>query len=92
MLIGESPPLPQHNVNRACPAVPRLRGPHRCDLSRMRAMRQPVEEFGADGAAAVGAVVVGVVGAGFAGDEEHDAGAHGEGLRQAGVEAGVGGV
>lgn len=55
-------------------------------------MRQPVEQFGADGAAAVAALVLFVVGAGFAGDEEHDAGAHGEGLGDAGGEAGVGGV
>jgi hypothetical protein len=55
-------------------------------------MGQPVEEFGADYASAVAALVLFVVGAGFAGDEEHDAGAHGQGLGDAGVEAGVGSV
>lgn len=58
----------------------------------MRAMGEPVEEFGADDAAAVAALVLFVVGAGFAGDEEHDAGANGEGLGDAAGEAGVGGV
>lgn len=58
----------------------------------MRAVGEPVEQFGADDAAAVAALVVFVVGAGFAGYEEHDAGAHGQGLGDAAGEAGVGGV
>ncbi|KHS41603.1 hypothetical protein NJ75_04628 [Novosphingobium subterraneum] len=72
--------------------MPRLRGPHCCDLAGMRAVGEPVEQFGADDAAAVAALVVFVVGAGFAGYEEHDAGAHGQGLGDAAGEAGVGGV
>lgn len=72
--------------------MPRLRGPYCRDLARMRAMCQPVEQLGADDASAVAALVVFVVGAGFAGDEEHDAGAHGDGLGDAAGEAGVGGV
>lgn len=72
--------------------MPRLRGPYRCDLAGVGAVGQPVEEFGADYASAVAALVLFVVGAGFAGDQEHDAGAHGDGLGQAAGEAGVGGV
>ncbi|MBB4612835.1 hypothetical protein GGR37_001094 [Novosphingobium taihuense] len=72
--------------------MPRLRRPHRCDLAGVRAVGEPVEEFGADYASAVAALVLFVVGAGFAGDQEHDAGAHGDGLGDAAGEAGVGSV